>query len=132
MRGFDWINSLLRDELMVKIFRYLETNENQEAASLVCKRWLSLVRIRCETIRSGFSASTNSLVERLIGTCLSMFAMLQSNDYRTWWPDKGMEAPSEGCPLLKDLVISKCPQVTDVGLGYIARNCTSLEPYNMI
>ncbi|KAL2506129.1 F-box/LRR-repeat protein 4 [Abeliophyllum distichum] len=65
MREFDRINNFLPDELMVEIFRYLDLNENREAASLVCKRWLGLVRLSRETIRIGFSASTDDLVELL-------------------------------------------------------------------
>ncbi|CAI9762952.1 unnamed protein product [Fraxinus pennsylvanica] len=66
MRGFDLINVMLPDEIMVEIFRSLESNENREAASLVCKRWLHLARLSCETIHIGFSTSTDALVELLI------------------------------------------------------------------
>lgn len=38
----------------------------------------------------------------------------------------------EGCPLLKDVVISHCRQVTDVGLSYLVKNCTFLETCHMV
>ncbi|KAJ0092895.1 hypothetical protein Patl1_25504 [Pistacia atlantica] len=33
----------------------------------------------------------------------------------------------EGCPLLKNLVLRRCAQITDAGLGQLVRNCTGLE-----
>lgn len=39
---------------------------------------------------------------------------------------------SEGCPLLKDVVISHCCQITDVSLSYLSRKCTQLETCHMV
>ena len=33
----------------------------------------------------------------------------------------------EGCPLLKDVVLSHCRQITDVGLSYLVKGCGMLE-----
>lgn len=33
----------------------------------------------------------------------------------------------EGCPLLKDTVLSRCHQITDLGLAHLVKNCTMLE-----
>lgn len=38
----------------------------------------------------------------------------------------------EGCPLLKDIVLSHCRQITDVGLAHLVRNCTMLESCHMV
>lgn len=38
----------------------------------------------------------------------------------------------EGCPMLKDIVLSHCRQVTDVGLGYLVKKCTLLETMHMV
>lgn len=38
----------------------------------------------------------------------------------------------EGCPLLKDVVLSHCRQITDVGLSHLVRNCTLLESCHMV
>lgn len=38
----------------------------------------------------------------------------------------------EGCPLLRDIVLSHCRQITDVGLSYIANRCTLLETSHMV
>lgn len=42
-----------------------------------------------------------------------------------------MSAIGVGCLLLKDLKISGCEQITDIGLGFVARNCKLLEPCSM-
>lgn len=39
---------------------------------------------------------------------------------------------SEGCPLLKNIVISHCRQITDMGVGYLSRRCTLLETCHMV
>ncbi|KAL2530506.1 Valyl-tRNA synthetase [Forsythia ovata] len=41
--------------------------------------------------------------------------------------NRAMAAVGEGCPLLTNLVMSDCPQITDVGLDYIAKRCTLME-----
>lgn len=38
----------------------------------------------------------------------------------------------EGCPLLKDVVLSHCREITDVGLAYLVKNCTLLESCHMV
>lgn len=38
----------------------------------------------------------------------------------------------EGCPLLKDIVLSHCRQVTDVGLGHLLKKCTLVESCHMV
>lgn len=38
----------------------------------------------------------------------------------------------EGCPLLKDIVLSHCRQITDIGLAHLVRNCTMLESCHMV
>lgn len=38
----------------------------------------------------------------------------------------------EGCPLLKDIVLSHCRQVTDVGLAHLVKKCTLLESCHMV
>ncbi|KAL2528250.1 F-box domain-containing protein [Forsythia ovata] len=41
--------------------------------------------------------------------------------------NRAMAAVGKGCPLLMDSAISDCPQITDVGLDFIAKRCTLLE-----
>ncbi|KAL2506746.1 F-box/LRR-repeat protein 4 [Abeliophyllum distichum] len=65
MEGFDRINAVLPDELIDEIFRPLDSNQNREACSLVCKRWLSLERLSRDTIRIGASSRSSTLVEFL-------------------------------------------------------------------
>lgn len=38
----------------------------------------------------------------------------------------------EGCPLLKDVVLSHCRQITDVGLSYLVKSCPKLETCHMV
>ncbi|KAK6117303.1 hypothetical protein DH2020_048948 [Rehmannia glutinosa] len=65
MRGFDRINAVLPDELILEIFRHVESKPSRDACSLVCKRWLSLERLSRDTIRIGASASPGNLVKLL-------------------------------------------------------------------
>ena len=43
-----------------------------------------------------------------------------------------MAEMGEGCPMLKDIVLSHCRQITDVGLSYLVRKCTLLETCHMV
>ena len=38
----------------------------------------------------------------------------------------------EGCPLLKEILLSHCRQITDVGIGHLVRNCSLLESCHMV
>lgn len=65
MRRCDRINGFLPDELILEVFRHLETKSCRDACSLVCKRWLSLERLGREIIRIGASASPEDLIKAL-------------------------------------------------------------------
>ena len=53
MRGHDWINNSLPDELIVEIFSHLHSKPNRDACSLVCRRWFRLERRTRTTLRIG-------------------------------------------------------------------------------
>lgn len=38
----------------------------------------------------------------------------------------------EGCPLLKDIVLSHCRQITNAGLSHLVRSCPMLESCHMV
>ena len=38
----------------------------------------------------------------------------------------------EGCPKIKDIVLSHCRQITDVGLAHLVKNCTMIESCHMV
>jgi F-box/leucine-rich repeat protein 2/20 len=38
----------------------------------------------------------------------------------------------EGCSQLKDIALSHCPEVTDVGLGHLVRGCLPLQSCQMV
>lgn len=65
MRGRDWINLILPDELILEIFDHLDSKSSRDACSLVCKRWCCLERISRDTIRIGASGSPDELVRIL-------------------------------------------------------------------
>ncbi|KAL2979806.1 hypothetical protein AAZX31_13G193400 [Glycine max] len=65
MRGHDWINTLLPDELLIEIFRRLDSKSNRDASSLVCTRWLRLERLTRAAIRIGASGSPDLLIHLL-------------------------------------------------------------------
>ena len=65
MKGHDRINNALPDELILEIFRRLDSQSSRDACSLVCRRWFHLERISRETIRIGASTSPDQLVKAL-------------------------------------------------------------------
>ena len=65
MRGHDWINTCLPDELIVEIIRRLDSKPGRDACSLVCKRWLALERLSRTTLRIGATGSPDLFVELL-------------------------------------------------------------------
>jgi len=66
MKGHDRINNALPDELILEIFRRLDSQSSRDACSLVCRRWFHLERISRESIRIGASASPDQLVTALV------------------------------------------------------------------
>lgn len=38
----------------------------------------------------------------------------------------------EGCPLLKEVLLSHCHRITDVGIAHLVTNCTLLESCHMV
>jgi hypothetical protein len=59
------VNSVLPDELILEIFRNLDSKSSRDACSLVCRRWLTLERFSRDTIRIGASGSLDALVDLL-------------------------------------------------------------------
>lgn len=65
MRGHGWINTVLPDELIVEIFRCLDSKLSRDACSLVCRRWLKLERLSRTTLRIGATGSPDLFVQLL-------------------------------------------------------------------
>ncbi|KAJ0229859.1 Leucine-rich repeat-containing protein [Hirschfeldia incana] len=65
MKGRDLINGCLPDELILEIFRRLDSKTTRDACSLACKRWLNLERFSCSTLRIGASFSPETFVTML-------------------------------------------------------------------
>ncbi|KAG7026269.1 F-box/LRR-repeat protein 4, partial [Cucurbita argyrosperma subsp. argyrosperma] len=65
MRGHAWINTILPDELIIEIFRCLDSKLSRDACSLVCKRWLKLERLSRTTLRIGATGSPELFVQLL-------------------------------------------------------------------
>lgn len=67
MRGRDRINQIqiLPDEIIIEIFRQLESKSSRDACALVCKRWLRLERLSRLTLRIGASGCPDALVRLL-------------------------------------------------------------------
>ncbi|KAK4477981.1 hypothetical protein RD792_017246 [Penstemon davidsonii] len=66
----DLINSKLADDLMIDIFRRIDSKFSSDSCCLVCKRWFFLERISRKTVqfgRSGRAESTDSMVRLLAG-----------------------------------------------------------------
>lgn len=67
MKGWDRINTFLPDELIIEIFKRLDSKANRDACSLVCKRWLGLERLSRTTLRIGASGTADLFI-RLLST----------------------------------------------------------------
>ncbi|GKU85623.1 hypothetical protein SLEP1_g262 [Rubroshorea leprosula] len=65
MRGHDWINTCLPDELIEEIFQRVDSKSDRDACSLVCKRWLGLERLSRTTLRIGASSCPDLFVNLL-------------------------------------------------------------------
>lgn len=46
--------------------------------------------------------------------------------------DMAMTELGEHCPLIREIVISHCRQITDVGLSHLVKSCTMLESCHMV
>lgn len=46
--------------------------------------------------------------------------------------DMALAEIGEGCPNLKEIALSHCPEVTNVGLGHLVRGCQQLESCQMV
>lgn len=46
--------------------------------------------------------------------------------------DMAMSELGEGCPLLKEILLSHCHHITDVGITHLVKNCTLLESCHMV
>lgn len=46
--------------------------------------------------------------------------------------DMAMAELGEGCPLLKDVVLSHCHQITDAGIMHLVKWCTMIESCHMV
>ncbi|XP_022760432.1 F-box/LRR-repeat protein 4 isoform X3 [Durio zibethinus] len=62
MRGHDWINTCLPDDLILEILRRVDSKASHDSCSLVCKRWLRLERLSRTTLRIGASGSPDLFV----------------------------------------------------------------------
>ncbi|CAI8590775.1 unnamed protein product [Vicia faba] len=65
MKGHDWINTCLPDELIVEIFRRIDSKSSRDSCSLVCNRWLRLERFTRSSIRIGATGSPDLFVQLL-------------------------------------------------------------------
>lgn len=46
--------------------------------------------------------------------------------------DMAMAELGEGCPLLKEVLLSYCRQISDVGITHLVKNCNLLESCQMV
>lgn len=46
--------------------------------------------------------------------------------------DMAMGELGDGCPQLKEIILSHCHKITNVGLSYLVRKCSLLENCHMV
>ncbi|XP_022858089.1 F-box/LRR-repeat protein 4-like [Olea europaea var. sylvestris] len=141
MRGFDWINTVLLDRLILQIFRQLESWESRDACSVVCKRWLSLEHLNRETIYISTSAYVKLLSRRFVSVevtisgrayhfnqfALSGESVSEENGMRKCcFPDSVLAAVRDGFTKLEILRLMWFPDAIHVGLISIAEKCKLL------
>uniref|UniRef100_A0A5B7BJ11 F-box domain-containing protein n=1 Tax=Davidia involucrata TaxID=16924 RepID=A0A5B7BJ11_DAVIN len=145
MRGHDRINSILPDELILEIFRHLDSKSSRDACSLVCKRWLDLERLSRDTIRIGASGSPDALVKLLarrfvnvtnvhIDERLSVFLPVQygrrrGGDQSTVSPFKLHYLPEKSGSEDGEVVSY---YLSDAGLTAVGEGFTKLEKLSLI
>ena len=76
MRGHDWINTCLPDELLLEILRRVGSKASHDACSLVCRRWLGLERLSRTTLRIGASGIPDFFVKLLAQRFVNVKAVL--------------------------------------------------------
>lgn len=145
-RRFDRINFVLPDDIMLEIFRYLDWKD-RGASSLVCKRWLNLVRLSRETIRIGFSDGTDALIKLLsdrffnvrdvfinespVLSPASLYKSELDEMGKCCLSDTGLAAVGGAFTKLTSLKLTSCWNVTDVGLIAIAEKCKLLKSLDL-
>ncbi|KAE9591420.1 hypothetical protein Lal_00039153 [Lupinus albus] len=65
MRGHDLINTNLPEELIIEIFRRLNSKSTRDACSLVCHRWLRLDRLTRSSLKIGATGSPDLFLQIL-------------------------------------------------------------------
>ncbi|WVZ11040.1 hypothetical protein V8G54_015570 [Vigna mungo] len=147
MRGHDWINNSLPDELIVEIFSHLHTKSIRDACSLVCRRWFRLERRTRATLRIGatrlfldllptrFSSLRNLYIDERLSIPLQpgrrRSADKDSYFESTCLTDTGLSSLGEGFPKLHRLGLIWCSNVSSDGLTSFARKCSSLKALDL-
>ncbi|XP_027921804.1 F-box/LRR-repeat protein 4-like isoform X3 [Vigna unguiculata] len=147
MRGHDWINNSLPDELIVEIFSHLHTKSTRDACSLVCRRWFRLERRTRATLRIGaahlfldllptrFSSLRNLYIDERLSIPLQLgrkrTAEEDSDLESVCLSDAGLSSLGEGFPNLHRLGLIWCSNVSSDGLTSFARKCSSLKALDL-
>ncbi|KAG2407154.1 F-box/LRR-repeat protein [Vigna angularis] len=147
MRGHDWINNSLPDELIVEIFSHLHTKSIRDACSLVCRRWFRLERRTRATLRIGathlfldllptrFSSLRNLYIDERLSIPIQHGrkrpADKDSYFESTCLTDTGLSSLGEGFPKLHILGLIWCSNVSSDGLTSFARKCSSLKALDL-
>ncbi|KAM5569204.1 hypothetical protein ABKV19_016623 [Rosa sericea] len=159
--GHDRINTCLPDELVVEIFRRLDSKPSHDSCSLVCKRWLGLERLSRTTLRIGATGNPDLFInllsrrfvnvrhvhidERLnislpvhLGSLArrrgssSSYSKSEDDGIETnSLSDAGMVALGEGFPKLEKLSLIWCSNVSSVGLTSLADKCRLLKSLDL-
>lgn len=67
MKGQDLINTIIPDEVLIKVFRHLDGQKSdRDSCALVCKRWYRLESASRHTIRIGASDSPDGCIGLLV------------------------------------------------------------------
>ncbi|CAJ1941182.1 unnamed protein product [Sphenostylis stenocarpa] len=147
MRGHDWINNSLPDELIVEIFSHLQSKSTRDACSLVCRRWFRLERRTRTTLRIGathlfldllparFSSLRNLYIDERLSIPLHLGRRRPTDEdgdlESVCLSDTGLSSLGEGFPKLHRLGLIWCSNVSSNGLASLARKCTSLKALDL-
>ncbi|XP_076957773.1 uncharacterized protein LOC143633334 [Bidens hawaiensis] len=141
MRGHnnnnDRINSMLPDELLMEIFRHVESKSSRDACALVCRRWRTLERLSRDTIRIGGSGSPDSLVNLIATRFLNVTNLFIDERVSGAHPfDQGRRGSVRHQPtwlrlhLMADRYEPYC--LLDAGLAAVADGFTKLQKLTLI
>ncbi|OIV95878.1 hypothetical protein TanjilG_06854 [Lupinus angustifolius] len=138
MRGHDRFNTSLPDDLIIEIFRRLDSKSKRDACSLVCHRWLRLHRLTRSSLKIGASGSPDRFLQILSTRFPNVTDIYVDERFAISPPpcigrkrsrDNSKVSSEESCGSVGNV---DSPYLSDAGLAVIGNGFPKLEKLNLI